>query len=78
MERLWISYDLRERFGLGNYLNLLVSYASVAQLVEHLHGKEGVIGSSPIGGFKGENSLLPLDPWGENCIYSKFYKLPDE
>jgi hypothetical protein len=25
--------------------------ASVAQLVEHLHGKEGVIGSSPIGGY---------------------------
>jgi hypothetical protein len=25
--------------------------ASVAQSVEHLHGKEGVTGSNPVGGF---------------------------
>src|SRR5215212_10339535 len=27
-------------------------YADVAQLVEHLHGKEGVRGSSPLVGFR--------------------------
>ena len=28
----------------------LVGRASIAQLAEHFHGKEGVIGSNPIGG----------------------------
>ena len=33
--------------------------ASVAQLVEHSHGKAGVIGSSPIGGsFPSRNPLV--------------------
>ncbi len=27
-------------------------YAPVAQLAEHIHGKDGVIGSSPIGGSR--------------------------
>src|SRR5690606_8365106 len=27
-------------------------HASIAQLVEHFHGKEGVSGSSPLGSFK--------------------------
>ncbi len=27
-------------------------YAPVAQSVEHIHGKDGVIGSSPIGGSR--------------------------
>jgi hypothetical protein len=34
-----------------NYIYIKELVASVAQLVEHLHGKEGVIGSSPIGGY---------------------------
>src|SRR6185312_14481657 len=32
-------------------LDSTLSRADLAQLVEHLHGKEGVIGSSPIVGF---------------------------
>ena len=36
--------------------------ADVAQLVEHLHGKEGVRGSSPLVGSK-ETAGLALDDW---------------
>jgi hypothetical protein len=39
--------------------------ARIAQLVEHLHGKEGVVGSSPIPGFlvsRGEVLAPVLDP----------------
>ena len=37
---------------------LLCLCASVAQLVEHSHGKAGVIGSSPIGGLYGVSRRL--------------------
>ena len=32
---------------------VLNNYAALAQLVEHHHGKVGVVGSSPTGGFLG-------------------------
>src|SRR5680860_1751115 len=34
-----------------------IELASIAQLVEHFHGKEGVTGSSPVGGSIGAASL---------------------
>ncbi len=40
----------------------MVLVASVAQLVEHLHGKEGVTGSSPVGGFAREGFVLNSQP----------------
>ena len=46
----------------------LKTFALVAQSAEHLHGKEGVIGSSPIEGFifkfilkRGNYFLKPVD-----------------
>ena len=53
----------------------MVVVASVAQLVEHLHGKEGVTGSSPVGGFvtcRGESrryQLLIVDDGGVFLLY---------
>jgi hypothetical protein len=35
---------------LVHFLAIKRPEASVAQLVEHLHGKEGVTGSNPVGG----------------------------
>ena len=40
----------------------LGSRADLAQLVEHLHGKEGVIGSSPIVGFRSFQGFLLSHP----------------
>ena len=39
---------------------LISQNAGIAQLVEHFHGKEAVLGSSPSPGstFKGENSIV--------------------
>ncbi len=33
---------------------VFMTTALVAQSVEHIHGKDGVIGSSPIEGFRGQ------------------------
>src|SRR5262245_39769818 len=46
-------------------LGTLSAFALLAQLVEHLHGKEGVCGSSPqegFGGLQGFFTLLPPPP----------------
>tara|TARA_B100000242_G_scaffold207619_1_gene150699 strand:+ start:112 stop:291 length:180 start_codon:yes stop_codon:yes gene_type:complete len=33
-------------------MNVVLRYGAIAQLVEHLHGMQGVSGSSPLGSIK--------------------------
>ena len=42
---------------LGILILVLNNYAALAQLVEHHHGKVGVAGSSPAGGFRKNHFL---------------------
>ncbi len=41
---------------MGNFSIIHKLFASIAQLVEYIHGKDGVISSSLIGGYDFENN----------------------
>src|SRR5262245_51350316 len=53
--------------------------ALLAQSVEHLHGKEGVVGSSPTEGFRlgqGANRGVVVEPRGIRCRLKRLTDLP--